>query len=157
MTKIITIAIVVVLGLGVGFYILSAKSAGDAGTLEESVVELTCGDQGVCPSSLGSAVKDDHHADMDHCPGQGDDANAHPDCVCKGDPSACTDDMKAACEEAASCGDDAGACTPEMMEACTPGAKGSCELDKSADDKRDACAGATETCCKLTKGSGDSN
>jgi hypothetical protein len=147
MTKIITVAIVVVLGLGVGFYILHARSAGD-GTLGESVAELSCGDHGVCAATLGSAGKDRHHADLDHCPGQGDDADTHSDCACNGDPSACTDDMKASCEEAESCGDDADGCTPDVRDAC--------EQDKSSDGEHDACAGNMETCCKRTKGSGDS-
>ncbi len=150
MTKIITVAIVVVLGLGVGFYMLQARSAGD-GTLGEGVAELSCGDQGVCAATLGSEGKDGHHADMDHCPGQGDDADAHPDCACEGDPSACTDDMKASCEEAESCGDDAHACTRDMKDSCERDASCDSDADAGIDIEKTSC-GQGESCCEQDKG-----
>ena len=117
MRKIIVLAIIVVLGLGFGFY-LSTTSRADAWSPEKDVAGLTSGDQVTCAGVCGSACKDGKRTDVDHCPSLDDndshassdstcddDHHASSDCACDGDRDTCTDDMKASCEHLKSCSD----------------------------------------------------
>jgi len=115
----IIVAVVAVVALGAATALIWNGSTADAGTTEEVAVLACDSDCAVdcsgCPGhataaqpqeSTGCAQTEEgcKASDCDHdCDGCTADHHADADCPCEGDHSACTDEMKAACEHRTSC------------------------------------------------------
>ncbi len=140
MRKFIVLAVVVILGLGLGVY-LSTTSRANAWPPERGVAESSCGDQGTCAEACGIACGDGSRTDANVCPSQCDDQHASSDCACDDDHHAdsgcaCDDDHHA--DSGCACdGDhhaDSGCACDGDRSACTDDMKASCEHLKSCDD-----------------------